>query len=363
SAAQNSSTAREYARSACAPGEEPRRRRSLVQSCFMTRTPRPLPAGYPARAVTYADALRLGVSKGMLRHRRFVRHHRGAYRRRAMGARRTDAAQYPEDRLRVRAENYAPLLRQGEAFSHTTALLLLECPIRCAEELHVTAPSGLNGARASAVIGHRRGGNLGVVRDGHGLPRVTATTALLQAASLLDFRELVVAIDFLILPRGPAGQKTPFVGRGALRRVLEESSGRGVRKLRDAFEVSRIGAESRMESLLHFELARLGLDDLEMQADVFDANGRWIGRFDLVDRARRLIVEYDGEQHRLDREQYLRDQVRLDQARAAGYRILRLHREDFHTAGIARTRGRLCAFLGRAPRALPANLMRRFAES
>ncbi|GAA1797979.1 DUF559 domain-containing protein [Leucobacter iarius] len=329
----------------------------------MTRTPRPLPGRYPNRALAYSDALRLGLTPDALRHRRFARPHRGVYRlREPTRSSADDAPGYLEDRVRHRAENYAPLLRPGEAFSHTTALLLLGCPIRCIEELHVTASEGLNGARGSGVIGHRTSGRLRASRDGSGLPRVPAVTALLQSAPLLDFRELVVAIDFLVLPRGPTWDTAPMVEHTALQQALRRNSGRGVRRARDAFEVSRIGAESRMESLLHFELARLGLDDLEMQAEISDEAGRWLGRFDLVDRARRLIIEYDGEQHRLDREQYLRDQSRLDRARAAGYRILRLHQEDFRPGNLARTRARLCEFLGRSPRTLSAALELRFTE-
>lgn len=85
-----------------------------------------------------------------------------------------------------------------------------------------------------------------------------------------------------------------------------------------------------MESHLHDVLASMGLDDLELQADLYDRAGSWIGRFDQVDRTRRRILEYDGKQHRTDRQQYLRDLTRLDRARDAGCKIFRAHAEDFH---------------------------------
>ncbi|WP_416445794.1 DUF559 domain-containing protein [Leucobacter sp. HNU] len=113
---------------------------------------------------------------------------------------------------------------------------------------------------------------------------------------------------------------------------------------------------------MRFELARMGLDDLDLQVDVCDDEGYWIGRFDLVDRARKLIIEYDGEQHRTDRAQYLKDLRRLERAREAGYRILRLHKEDFRPERLVATRRRLCEFLGRAPVPIAPHLARFFVE-
>ena len=117
-----------------------------------------------------------------------------------------------------------------------------------------------------------------------------------------------------------------------------------------------------MESHLHYVLASMGLDDLELQADLHDRSGAWIGRFDQVDRARLRILEYDGEQHRTDRQQYLHDQTRLDWARDLNYRVLRVHAEDFRPSRLHETKRRLCTFLGRAPRPLRAGLARRFTE-
>ncbi|WP_156174994.1 MULTISPECIES: hypothetical protein [unclassified Leucobacter] len=184
--------------------------------------------------------------------------------------------------------------------------------------------------------------------------------ALLQSAATLPFLELVVALDHLRRPRRVShGASLPESEVNAL---LLRSRTRGITRLRDAWSVSRHGAESRMESHLHYVLASMGLDDLELQADLYDRSGTWIGRFDQVDRTRMRILEYDGEQHRTDRQQYLRDLTRLDRARDLGYRILRAHAEDFHPLRLQKTEQRLSAFLGRAPRPLRIGLARRFAE-
>ncbi len=266
-----------------------------------------------------------------------------------------------------RAAEYAPLLRAGESFSHTTALLLHGTPIRALPQIHVTAPLPFGQARRVNVIGHRSVDPLDHVLvpglgRGDTLRCATPGAALLQSGGLLSFRELVVAIDHLILPRGPKEGKRALLSAAELATLLETASGRGIRRVRAAFEVARVGAESRMESLTHFEMARIGIDVLELQADIFDEGGVWIGRFDQADREARRLLEYDGDQHRAVRAQYLKDLDRLERARAAGYGVLRLQMEHLRRSALPATRELICGFLGRRPQPVPARLARYFAE-
>ncbi|MGO1538483.1 MAG: DUF559 domain-containing protein [Leucobacter sp.] len=293
-----------------------------------------------------------------------------------------------EDVVFARAQDYAPLLRAGEAFSHTTALLLLGVPVRCSADLHVTLPRPAGRARGRGVHGHTCATEFRPITV-RGLPCAPDTLALVQAAELLNFKELVVALDYILLRRvprrtrkgfGPASRRgahistnlptptglrsptTPPIPRGARQNLhhatlqldveLRQFSSRGIRRLRAAFQFARVGAESRMETLLRLELAGIGLDDLDLQVDIYNESHTWIGRFDMVDRERKLIVEYDGEQHRTNRDQYLRDEQRLEEARKAGYQILRVHAEDLHPHIVPTTRERLCNFLDREPRVI-----------
>ncbi|MBP1327400.1 hypothetical protein JOF28_002632 [Leucobacter exalbidus] len=322
----------------------------------MPFTPRTLTPHLPLAFIA-ADAPRFEVSADMLRHHRFAHPHRGVYSHAP-----PPQTQFVEEIMRYRAESYLPLLREGEAFSHTTALLLYGCPLRTTAALHVTVQPAHNRARGKNVLGHRSLAPFSVARLRGELSCVPVATALTQSAPLLNFQELVIAIDFLVLPRGHHSCKSPLITHEDLEAALTARRSPGIGRLRAALRVARVGAESRMESIQHFELARMGIDDLEMQSHVFDTAGHWIGRFDLVDRARRRIMEYDGEQHRTDRQQYLKDERRLERARAAGYAVLRLHRENFHPAQVAVTRQLMCTFLGRTPRTLSPELERYFAE-
>lgn len=334
----------------------------------MSRRLPPIPARLRATPFSVAEGLAAGLSPKSLRGPQFEVPFPGVRRLREAG----EAGEGPlrlRDRVLMVAEAYLPKLRvsDGELFSHTTALHIYGAPIRAPSQLHLAAPDRLAHARSRGVIAHRVA-DAPAPRPVAGddrprpLPCVPPSTALIQSAPLLSFREQVVAADHLIKLRGPSGRRRPGLATlEELRAAAEESNARGILRLRAALSVARVGAESRMESLQHFELASMGIDVLELQVEIYDEHGR-IGRFDGVDRERKRILEYDGEQHRTDREQYLHDEERLDRARGAGYEVKRTHAEQFRPSELARTRRMLCDYLELQPRELPRTLGRYFAE-
>ena len=284
----------------------------------------PIPDDLPF-AFTPREAEHLGIGRNVLSHPRFDRPFR-AVRVRGDGS---HTALVGSARLEFLARSYAPRLRAGEVFSHGTALVLLGCPIRPPEALDVASPPPLTPPRSRGVQGHRVRVAIGSVSGRWGLPVAAPAEAVMQAAAALPFTELVVAIDFLV-----TDQSSRTHLRGDARtslgelRVKAAGSSRGVRVLRRALQVARVGSASRMETLLRLVLSDAGLEHhFTLQRDIFDEHG-WIGRFDLVCSAHRLIVEYDGEQHRTSREQYVRDEYRLDRVREAGYRVLRFRADD-----------------------------------
>lgn len=225
------------------------------------------------------------------------------------------------------ARQFHPRLRPGEAISHTSALLMHGCPLRIRAELHVTAQPTHARSRVRGVHGHGWDAPTRVTAV-EGIPVSFPSTALLQSAGLLPLRELVVAIDHLVRPRGRVGETPPLLPMSDLRLEALRFRGRGATNLRIALELSQVGAESRMESLTRLVLYAYGLaDHFSLQVEISDARG-WIGRFDLVDRLRKVIVEFDGDQHRTDKTQYEKDLRRLDRARDAGYVVIRLLSDD-----------------------------------
>lgn len=245
--------------------------------------------------------------------------------------------------LRERALAFLPLIRPGDRFSHKTALALLGCPIYVDENTSIDIESAaeLSPFRRQGVLGHRaspRSSTLWIRIPEHEapdhwgigpIPVVTPLRAALQASTQLPFREIVVALDFFLSKNARRFDESARANLGELDLAATRSTGqRGAHKFRIAIQFARVGADSRMETLTRLIGEQAGLRNLTLQIAVRSSSGKFIGRFDLGDEASRSLFEYDGEQHRLKTKQYRRDLVRLDAARDAGWRPLRIHVED-----------------------------------
>ena len=221
--------------------------------------------------------------------------------------------------------DYVPLLRLGERFSHTTAALLWPLPLpRLPDQLHVTVPAPSHAARGLRVVGHKSVDVEFVVR--HGVPLSTAARLFVELGTLLSEEDLVAVGDALVLDPAVLDPYDirPWVTVEELQFACERSRSPGCRRARRALERVRQGAESRTETLLRLLIVGAGLPEPELGVEVFDKRGRRIGRFDLVYAAQRVIVEYDGEQHRIRDAQYDKDQVRMQRAIAAGWTVVRV---------------------------------------
>ena len=81
---------------------------------------------------------------------------------------------------------------------------------------------------------------------------------------------------------------------------------------------------------MRLELIRARLPHPRTQAELRDATGNFIGRADLYYPDRRLVIEYDGQNHK-DR---LVDDLRRQNALVnAGYHLLRFTAADMRTPG------------------------------
>lgn len=143
---------------------------------------------------------------------------------------------------------------------------------------------------------------------------------------MLPLAALVAIGDHLVLdPRvlDPHDER-PHIRLDELRRAVADATGRGIRTARAAAALVRDGVESPRETDLRLLVYELGLPEPVCGYLVHDREGREIGYFDLVWPERRIIVEYDGDQHRTSTHQYDRDIRRFDRATEAGYRVIRV---------------------------------------
>lgn len=102
---------------------------------------------------------------------------------------------------------------------------------------------------------------------------------------------------------------------------------RGIRQLRGLLPLVDMGAQSLKESWLRLLLIDGGLPVPETQIPVLD-DGFPIAYLDMGWRAIKLAVEYDGDQHRTERRQYVRDLRRMPLLADRGWEIIRVIAED-----------------------------------
>jgi very-short-patch-repair endonuclease len=99
---------------------------------------------------------------------------------------------------------------------------------------------------------------------------------------------------------------------------------RGVRLLKEALDVMDAGAESPKESWLRLVLIDGGLPRPQTQIPVLDDNGVAFAYLDMGWEDVMVAVEYDGDHHRTDPDQYAKDIERLEKLQRKGWIIIRV---------------------------------------
>lgn len=131
--------------------------------------------------------------------------------------------------------------------------------------------------------------------------------------------EALVAIDMAV--------RKGLTNAADLTRHADSLPGRpGARRLR-SLALLAAPAESPMETRLRWLVIRAGLPHPEVQTDLHDGAGRFVGRADLYFPAAGLVLEYDGGNHR---ERLVEDDRRQNLLINAGYRLLRFTASDLH---------------------------------
>jgi hypothetical protein len=102
----------------------------------------------------------------------------------------------------------------------------------------------------------------------------------------------------------------------------------GVRRLEAALELVDPGAQSPRESYLRLLLIDAGFPRPQTQIPVLDADGIPVAYLDLGWEDWMVAVEYDGDHHRTDRRQYVKDIRRTEMLERMGWIVVRIVAED-----------------------------------
>jgi hypothetical protein len=142
--------------------------------------------------------------------------------------------------------------------------------------------------------------------------------AFAVAARRLDLLQLVTAGDWLVR----RSRTTP----ARLTAYARSYRGAGAPRARRAAALVRERVDSPRETALRLCLVLAGLPEPECNVTL-GTEDRPIGRVDLLLELYKLILEYEGDQHRTDRWQWNIDIGRVEEFSAEGYRVLRVTAE------------------------------------
>lgn len=218
------------------------------------------------------------------------------------------------------------------AFSGHTAAWLLGLDMPPCDPIEVTLPRGAAVHARTGIRVKRASLAEGEVVRKRGFRVTNGLRTATDLGSRKDLTESVVALDMAL--------RAGLTQLAALARHIELSPGaKGIRRLRRAVRLADARAESPMETRLRLELILARLPRPELQVDLHDSLGRFLGRADLYYEDVQLVIEFDGQGHR---DRLATDLRRQNDLVNAGYHILRF------TAGDLRIRGSVAGQVGRA---------------
>jgi hypothetical protein len=153
-----------------------------------------------------------------------------------------------------------------------------------------------------------------------GLPVTTPARTAYDLGRYLPRGQAVVRLDALM-------RATPFSTEDVLLLAQRHPAARGIRRLRSVLPLVDAGASSPKETWLRLLLIDAGLPTPATQIPVVDGY-RALAMLDMGWREFGVAVEYDGDHHRSDRRQYVKDQWRLRKLAELGWIIVRVIVED-----------------------------------
>lgn len=289
------------------------------------RYPDPLPSPLNQSSFTVKDALERGLTRGRLRNGNVTSIGHGL--RISAGA---------ADNLMNRVRPYTRVAPKSAA-SHSTAAELwsLRRPYRMVSDrsIHISRPAETTALRRKGVTGHQSKFCPGEVVCVDGLFLTSRERTWLDLAEMLSIEELVVIADQIVrIPRPSLeGRSEPYTTREELGRLLDRHRGKqGIRKAREALQLSRVGSDSAPETQLRLAIGRARLPEPALNEAILDPDGVSHHEPDLSYPAYRIAIEYEGAHHG-DTDQVVRDIDREEHVSAAGWMQVRISRRHMRS--------------------------------
>jgi hypothetical protein len=222
------------------------------------------------------------------------------------------------------------------AFSHATAAELYQLPVPAyalGAGLHVAAPFPLRAPSGKGVIGHQVAQSLwarqDIVPEDYETDRLFAFTALTPELVWAQLAETLACDDLVAIGDAIVGGGHPIGTIAGLREMTHACTGRrGAHRMAAAVELVRVGSLSRPESLLRLIVVRAGIPEPALNLQVTDGLGRPISMADLCWPEFRVLVEYEGDGHRVSPGKFRSDITRGERYQDGGWFQLRASARD-----------------------------------
>ena len=203
------------------------------------------------------------------------------------------------------------LLPDDAVFAGATAAWIHGLDFRPTDPVEVVVPHG-SGVRSRPGLSVRHCATPSTDRvTVRGLSATTLCRTLRDLCVQWPAVETLVAIDMALHLGLTEADTVRRAGSGRLRRLAAIAA----------------PAESPMETRLRWLMLMAGLPRPEVQTDLRDSDGRFVGRADMYYPAARLVIEYDGGNHR---DRLVEDNRRQNLLINAGFRLLRFTAADIH---------------------------------
>lgn len=154
-----------------------------------------------------------------------------------------------------------------------------------------------------------------------GLPVTTPARTAFDLGRYLKRGQAVARLDALM-------RVAPFSVEDVMLLTKRYKGARGVAKLKAVLPLVDGGAASPQETRLRLLFIDAGLPKPTTQITIYDQSGGYVRTIDLGWEDFNVGAEYDGEQHRTNRAQYVKDQRVWPKLRELGWHVVRAIKED-----------------------------------
>ena len=167
-----------------------------------------------------------------------------------------------------------------------------------------------------------------------GLPVTTRVRTAFDLGRHLDRPEALARLDALMWNQA-------FSIDDVLSLAKRYPRARGLRQLRELLPLVDGGADSPRKSRIRLCLHDAGFPEPETQIPVLAGSTSPVAFLDMGWRDFKVAVEYDGDHHRKDSRQYVKDIARLRMLEALGWIVIRVIAEDRPEEWLARVEAAL----------------------